>query len=250
MPLQADAIAINRRSGARLVCMPACHTGRAEFIACASNLQTHHRPRPLPWLTDWKPPTRITYRHWNYCCIYSTPNKYQLTACKHQQSHLSYWSLILTSESRPGHAEMQLIQITYCKAQLRQTQMPQQAITQLQLAAKAGHPDAASFALLAQLEHQQLPPATATAQLKQLAEQGSTTAAYLYVSDLMQQADLSAEQRQQAQQLLRQANVVIPSGSILFVWVWPGTPMVQRTGPHCGGLLPAPLRSATLAARC
>lgn len=79
------------------------------------------------------------------------------------------------------------------------------AIAQLQAAAKAGHPEAASFAILAQLEHQQMPAATATAQLKILAEQGSTTAAYLYVSDLMQQSELPLALRQQAQQLLRQA---------------------------------------------
>ena len=61
-------------------------------------------------------------------------------------------------------------------------------------------PDAASFAILAQLEHQQLAAATGTAQLKQLAEQGSTTAAYLYLSVLMQQPELNEAVSQQAQQ--------------------------------------------------
>ena len=79
------------------------------------------------------------------------------------------------------------------------------AIGLLQSAATAGHPDAASYAILAKLEHQKYPASQATAQFKQLSAQGSTTAAYLYVSDLMQQPEISSEQRLEAQQLLRQA---------------------------------------------
>jgi TPR repeat protein len=126
----------------------------------------------------------------------------QLTGGKHQQASQELVAYI-NEKSGPGHAEVQLARYLLQGKLVKRDAAA--AITQLQIAAKAGHPDAASFALLAQIEHQQLPAATATTQLKQLAEQGSTTAAYLYVSDVMQLGDLTADQGLQAQQLLRRA---------------------------------------------
>lgn len=125
-----------------------------------------------------------------------------LIAGKHQAA-VTELQAYINERAGPGIAEVQLAR--YLLQGKLTPRDAAAAIVQLHAAAKAGHPDAASFAVLAQLEHQQLAAATGTAQLKQLAEQGSTTAAYLYVSDLMQQPDLSATERQQAQQLLRQA---------------------------------------------
>lgn len=102
-----------------------------------------------------------------------------------------------------GHAEVRLarylLQGKLVKAD------PATAIQLLKQAAAAGYPDAASFAILAQLEHQKLAPAEATAQLSSLAAEGSTSAAYLYVSDLMLQNELDPKARQQSRQLLQQA---------------------------------------------
>lgn len=109
----------------------------------------------------------------------------------------------INERAGPGQAEVRLarylLQGKIVKAD------PVTAISLLQQAAAAGHPDAASFALLAQLEHQKLAPAEATDRFAALALEGSTTAAFLYVSDLMLQDELSSGQQQQSRQLLQQA---------------------------------------------
>ena len=125
-----------------------------------------------------------------------------LIAGKHQAATTELQAYI-NERAGPGVAEVQLARYLL-QGKLTKPDV-EAAIKHLQAAAAAGHPEAGSFAILAQIEHQQLASATATLQLQQLAAQGSTTAAYLYVSDLMQQAELSDTERQQAQQLLRQA---------------------------------------------
>ncbi len=151
----------------------------------------------LGWLTDAADQDYIPALQLLHFLHFKT-----LIAGKHQLA-VTELQAYINERAGPGVAEVQLARyLLQGKLTPRDTTT---AVAQLQTAAKAGHPDAASFAILAQLEHQQLPAAKATAQLKQLAEQGSTTAAYLYVSDLMQQPELNEAERQQAQQLLRQA---------------------------------------------
>ncbi|TXH93560.1 MAG: sel1 repeat family protein [Rheinheimera sp.] len=151
----------------------------------------------LGWLTDAADQDYIPALQLLHLLHFKT-----LIAGKHQPA-VTELQAYINERAGPGVAEVQLAR--YLLQGKLTPRDAAAAITQLLAAAKAGHPDAASFAILAQLEHQQLPAATATAQLKQLAEQGSTTAAYLYVSDLMQQPELNETERQQAQQLLRQA---------------------------------------------
>lgn len=155
------------------------------------------KARCLGWLTDaadqdYIPALQLLhFLHFN-----------QLTAGKHQAATAELQASI-NARAGAGVAEVQLARY-FLQGKLVKRDV-NAAIQHLQAAAKAGHPDAAAFAILAQLEHQKIQSDHATAQLKQLAEQGSTTAAYLYVSDLMQQNQLSKTERQHAQNLLRQA---------------------------------------------
>lgn len=151
----------------------------------------------LGWLTDAADQDYIPALQLLYFL-----HQQQLTGGKHQQAAKELAAYI-NEKAGPGTAEVQYAR--YLLQGKLSKRDPATAIRYLLAAAKAGHPDAGSFAVLAQLEHQQLAAATGTQQLKQLAAQGSTTAAYLYVSDLMQQSQVSTAERQQAQQLLRQA---------------------------------------------
>jgi len=156
-----------------------------------------HKAQCLGWLTDAADQDYIPALQ-----LLNFLHQQQLTGGKHQQASQELMAYI-NEKSGPGQAEVQLARYLLQGRLVKKNAAA--AIQQLQAAATAGHPDAASFAILAQLEHQKIPAERATAQLKQQAEQGSTTAAYLYVSDLMQQTDLTTAQRQQSQQLLRQA---------------------------------------------
>lgn len=169
----------------------------AEYCFRTGAVVTTSKAECLGWLTDAADQDYIPALQ-----LLLFLHQQQLTGGQHQQA-VTELTAYINEKTGPGSAEVQSAR--YLLQGKLSKRDPATAIRFLQAAAKAGHPDAASFAVLAQLEHQQLAATAGTRQLKQLAEQGSTTAAYLYVSDLMQQSQVAANDRLQAQQFLRQA---------------------------------------------
>jgi len=169
----------------------------AEYCFRAGVVLKTSKASCLGWLTDAADQDYIPALQLLYFL-----HQQQLTGGQHSHA-MPELAAYINEKAGAGQTEVQ--QARYLLQGKLSKRDPATAIRYLQTAAAAGHPDAASFAILAQLEHQQLAAATATAQLKQQAEQGSTVAAYLYVSDLMQQSQVPVAERQHAQQFLRQA---------------------------------------------
>ena len=109
----------------------------------------------------------------------------------------------INDRARPGHAELQLAR--YLLQQQRPGADTAAAIELLKQSAVAGFPEAGAYAVLIQAEQKLLPAADINQQLHQLAEQGSSVAAYLYVSDLLQLPKLSAAQQASIEPLLKQS---------------------------------------------
>ncbi len=103
----------------------------------------------------------------------------------------------------PGQAELQLSRYYYNRS--FKNADPVQGEHWLQQAATAGFTDAQAFWLLQQHEKAQVTEASLNQQLQQLADQGGSAAAYLYASQVMQQAKISPQQAQLVEQYLLQA---------------------------------------------
>lgn len=109
----------------------------------------------------------------------------------------------INERAKPGRAELQLAR--YLLQEHRPAADADKAIALLQQAAAAGYPEAAAYATLIQAEQKRLPAAKISEQLQQLAQQGSSVAAYLYVSDLLQQDTLTTAQQASIGPLLKQS---------------------------------------------
>lgn len=109
----------------------------------------------------------------------------------------------IRSMTEPGQAELQLSRYYYNQSFKKAD--PRQGDYWLQQAAAEGLLDAGAFWVLSQQEKQQIPAPELTQQLKQLADQGGSAAAYLYASQLMQQPELAQQHAPQIEQYLLQA---------------------------------------------
>jgi TPR repeat protein len=109
----------------------------------------------------------------------------------------------INERTRPGRAEVQLARLLLQKQRIGAD--TNQAIMLLQQAAAAGYPEAAAYALLIQLEQKQITDQQASSGFEQLAAAGSSVAAYLYVSDLLQQPSLSPAEKADIVPLLQQS---------------------------------------------
>lgn len=104
----------------------------------------------------------------------------------------------------PGQAELQLSR--YYFSNKYGEAKPEQGDAWLKAAADAGMQDAKAFYLLSQLDLQPQKSAELSQQLKPLADQGISVAAYLYASQLMQQQNLTPAEAASAEQYLLQAS--------------------------------------------
>lgn len=103
-----------------------------------------------------------------------------------------------------GQAELQLSR--YYFSNKYGEAKPEQGDVWLKAAADAGMQDAKAFYLLSQLDQQAEKTTEFNAQLKPLADQGVSVAAYLYASQLMQQQNLTPAEAASAEQYLLQAS--------------------------------------------
>lgn len=103
----------------------------------------------------------------------------------------------------PGYAEISLSRFLFSKTFAPAE--PAVGLKLLQQAAAQGEPNAAAMALLAQQELQPLAKPELLKQLQQLADTGSSEAAYLYVSEVMLQRDQLTPDWPRLQQYLQQS---------------------------------------------
>ena len=104
----------------------------------------------------------------------------------------------------PGQAELQLSRYYFSNKYGEAN--PEQGDTWLQAAAEAGMQEAKAFYLLSQLDQHPAKTAGFSEQLKPLADQGVSVAAYLYASQLMQQPNLTPSEATSAERYLLQAS--------------------------------------------
>lgn len=110
---------------------------------------------------------------------------------------------LINDRAGPGQAELQLSRYFFNK-KFRQQDRAQGELW-LKAAAASGQPEASAFWVLYQQEQQQLDAVAATTALQQLADQGNSVAAYLYVSQQFQQQH-SLNQPQQLEKYLLQSS--------------------------------------------
>ncbi len=103
----------------------------------------------------------------------------------------------------PGQAELQLSRYYYNQGFKKSNAT--QGDYWLQQAAAAGFLDASAFWALSQHEKAQVTETELTQQLRQLADQGGSAAAYLYASQVMQQPKLTPQQVETVERYLLQA---------------------------------------------
>lgn len=108
---------------------------------------------------------------------------------------------LINDRAGPGQAELQLSRYFFNKKFRRQDRA--QGERWLKAAAATGQAEASAFWLLYQQEQQQLDHATTTAALRQLADQGNSVAAYLYVSQQFQQQTQLGQPQQLEKYLLQ-----------------------------------------------
>jgi TPR repeat protein len=108
---------------------------------------------------------------------------------------------LINDRAGPGQAELQLSRYFFNKKFRQQDRA--QGERWLKAAAATGQPEASAFWLLYQQEQQHLDNAATTAALQQLADQGNSVAAYLYVSQQFQQQTQLSQPQQLEKYLLQ-----------------------------------------------